>query len=103
MKPRKIELLSDAVEDLWAIKSEVYRLSKSRRVADSYLKKIRRHLRPLEYTAAACPRYFYHGGKDSGYRFCVVENHVAFFVFDDERVQVKRILHKRMRFDDSLI
>ncbi len=103
MKPRKVELLDDAVEDLRAIRGQVYRVSKSKQVADSYLKKIRRRLRPLEYGAVAYPRYFYQGGKDSGLRFCIAENHVAFFTFDDERVQVKRVLHKRMSFDDALV
>lgn len=103
MKPRKVELLSDAVRDLRAIRNQVYRSSKSKQVADGYLKKIRPRLRSLEYAAAAYPRFFFQGGKDAGYRFCVVENHVAFFTFDEETVRVKRVLHKRMRFDDSLI
>ncbi len=103
VKPRKVELLDDAVEDLRAIRGYVYRASKSKQVADSYLKKIRHRLRPLEYGAAAYPRYFYQGGKDSGFRFCVTENHVAFFTFDEERVRVKRVLHKRMNFDDTLV
>lgn len=91
VKPRKVELLDDAVEDLRAIRGYVYRASKSKQVADSYLKKIRHRLRPLEYGAAAYPRYFYQGGKDSGFRFCVTENHVAFFTFDEERVRVNGV------------
>ena len=103
VKPRKVELFDDAVEDLRAIRGQVYRASKSKQVADNYLKRIRHRLRPLEYGAAAYPRYFYQGGKDSGSRFCVTENHVAFFTFDEERVRVKRVLHKRMNFDDTLV
>ena len=103
VKPRKVVLLSDAVQDLRGIRDDVRRASSSRQVADSYLKKIRRRLRTLEYAAAACPRFFNQEGKDSGYRFCIAENHVAFFTFDDETVQVKRILHKRMNVDGSLI
>ncbi|WP_449314478.1 type II toxin-antitoxin system RelE/ParE family toxin [Rubneribacter sp.] len=103
MKPREILLLDDAVRDLCAIHDHVRRASESRRVAESHLKKIRHHLRPLAYSAAAYPRFFHQSGKDSGYRFCIVGNHVAFFTFDDDHMYIKRVLHKRMQADDSLL
>ena len=63
MKPREVLLLDDAVRDLRAIHDHVRRASESRRVAESYLKKIRHHLRPLAYSAAAYPRFFHQSGK----------------------------------------
>lgn len=96
MRPRKILLLEDAVEDLREIRSYVHQASHSRYVADTYLKRIRSRLRSLEYTAEAQPRFFDADGSDSGYRFTPVERHVAFFTIEDNEVHVKRILHQRM-------
>lgn len=102
MEPRNILILDDAIRDLRDIRWHVYESSRSAVVADKYLKKIRRKLRPLDYSAAAYPHYFFESGKDSGYRFCIAENHVAFFTFDDENVYIKRILHKRIQPDSRL-
>lgn len=96
MQACEVVLLDDAIEDLRAIRAYVCRMSRSRQVADAYLKKMRTRLRPLDYTAEAQPRFFYADGSDSGYRFVPVERHVAFFAIEGDQVRIKRILHQRM-------
>lgn len=102
MRPREIVLLDDAIEDLRDIRRAIYRLSKSRVVADNYIKRIRIQLRHIEYTAEACPRYIGANGLDLGYRFTPVEHYLAFFLVEDDVVKIDRILHSRRDFDREL-
>ncbi len=102
MQPREIMLLDDAIEDLREIRRVVYRLSKSRVVADNYIKRIRAQLRHIEYTAEACPRYVGANGLDLEYWFTPVEHYLAFFLVEEDVVKVDRILYSRRDFDREL-
>ncbi len=102
MRPREIVLLDDAIEGLREIKRAVCRLSKSRVVADNYIKRVRAQLRHIEYTAEACPRYIGANELDIGYRFTPVEHYLAFFLVEEDAVKVDRILHLRRDFDREL-
>ena len=84
MQPREIMLLDDAIEDLREIRRVVYRLSKSRVVADNYIKRIRAQLRHIEYW------------------FTPVEHYLAFFLVEEDVVKVDRILYSRRDFDREL-
>lgn len=95
MQARNIVLSSDAVQDLRAIRQNTYDAAHSRKVADDYLKRIRRRLRHLAYTAEACPHAIGLSEAFSDYRFCPVEHHCAYFKVDGDTVYVVRILHGR--------
>lgn len=99
MQARKIVLLGDVIEDLREIKRETYRVSHSRKVADDYIKRIRMGMRHLAYTAEVCP-YFQRGdGSLTGYRLCVIQNHIAYFKVDAAEVRIMCVLYKRASFD----
>ena len=103
MQPRKILLLDDAVDDLRAIRRDVYLVSKSHVVADGYVKKLRKGMRHLAYTAAACRKYVTDLGFETEYRFCSVEHYIAFFIIDEETVFIDRILSSRQDFDSTML
>ena len=99
MQARKILFSSAARQDLRDIRQDIFRVSKSKTVANNYLKRLRQGFRHLEYTAGACPRYVTDSGRETEYRFCSVEHYVAFFVLEEDAVLVDRILLSRKDFD----
>ena len=102
MQARKLFILDDAVEDLRDIRRDIYRVSKSKVVANNYIKRIRSGLRHLEYAAGACQIYVTAQGRVTEYRFCPVEHYVAFFTIEEDRVLIDRILLSRQDFDSIL-
>ena len=95
-------MTSDAIHDLREIKRETYRIARSRKVADDYLKRVRRHLRHLAYTAEACPRFQRVDGALTDYRFSVAEHHVAYFKVEAGQSRIVRVLPSRMNFERRL-
>ncbi len=102
MQARKLLILDDAIEDLRGIRQSILHASKSKTVANNYIKRIRAGLRHLEYTAGACQRYITSSGRTTEYRFCPVEHYVAFFTIEDDLVLIDRILHSRQDFDGNI-
>lgn len=102
MQSREVLLTTNATQDLRDIRHHISQRAHSQKVADDYLKKLRRHFRNLSYTAAACPHYVSTEGGSTDVRICVAERHLAFFTFDDQHVYIKRILHQRMNYEAHL-
>ncbi|MCI2242791.1 type II toxin-antitoxin system RelE/ParE family toxin [Adlercreutzia faecimuris] len=102
MRPREVLLLDDAIADLRDIRQHIYEVSRSRTVADKYLKRLRYGLRHLDYTAEACPRYRREDGGETPYRFTPLGHYIAFFIVEDDVVKVDRILHSRRDFGRAL-
>ena len=74
MQARNIVLLDNAKLDLQIIRLHIYQVSHSRQVSDSYIKKLRRGLRHLAYTAEACHRHIANDGTVTECRYCPIEH-----------------------------
>ncbi len=98
MQRRRILLLSDAIRDVQKIYDDILSISKSKTVAQNYLKKLRHELRHLEFTAEACTHYVLDDGSSTDYRFCPACNYIAFFRLTENAIEIDRILYSRSDF-----